>query len=116
MATAKKKPAAGAGRVSSSEPRIQVFTKFAGCNFELSPRDEMFNMDYNYYQQKDQTDLAQNYMVVQHNAQVDSNGSIEVVQPWRRLGYAGDAAEAEYASASIASANGCMCPSRMILP
>lgn len=101
MATAKKKPAAGAGRVSSSEPRVQVFTKFAGCNFELSPRDAFFNMDYNYYQQKDQTDLAQNYMVVQHNAQVDSNGSIEVVQPWRRLGYAGEAAEAEYASASI---------------
>ena len=83
---ATKKPAAGAGRVSNSEPRSQVFTKFAGCNFQLSPRDELFNQEYNWHKQDDQTDLQQNYMVIQHDAQVDPNGSIEVVQPWRMIG------------------------------
>lgn len=63
----------GGGRKSNSEPRQQVFRDFGGCNFELSPRD--FTLGKDVYQE--QSDLQMNYVVIQNNAGVASNKTIE---------------------------------------
>lgn len=71
--TNKKQPAAGGGRKSSSEPRVQDFKMFQGCNFELSPR-EFADL---YFEEHDQSDLMQNFMVLQNNCAITSNNTIE---------------------------------------
>lgn len=63
----------GGGRKSNSEPRQQVFRDFSGCNFELSPRDFTLGKDVH----QEQSDLQMNYVVVQNNAGIASNKTIE---------------------------------------
>lgn len=70
-----KKPAAGGGRTANSEPRIQTFTQFGGCNFQLSPRDFQYDTGEN-----DQSDLMMNFMVVQNNCRLTENKTFETRQ------------------------------------
>lgn len=70
---AKKPAAAGAGRKSNSEPKVQVFKEFGGCNFELSPRDFTLGKTVD----QEQSDLQMNYVVVQNNIGVTSNKTLE---------------------------------------
>jgi hypothetical protein len=74
----KKKPPGGAtGAPSRSEPRVQIFTKFAGCNFQLANRnfDDLFGED-----QEAQTDLMPMLMTIQNNAHIAPFGGIETRQ------------------------------------
>lgn len=73
MAQSTKKRAQGAGRTSNSEPRQQVFRDFNGCNFSLSPRDFTLGKQVD----QEQSDLQMNYVVVQDNARVTPNKTIE---------------------------------------
>ena len=68
-----KQRSQGGGRKSNSEPRQQVFRDFAGCNFELSPRDFTLGKD----NLQEQSDLQMNYVVIQNNAGMCSNKTIE---------------------------------------
>lgn len=68
-----KKRAQGGGRTPNSEPRQQVFKEFAGCNFQLSPRDFTLGDDV----AAEQSDLQMNYVVVQNNAHIADNKTIE---------------------------------------
>jgi hypothetical protein len=83
--SSKKSSAGGAaGRPAAFEPKIQVFSRFAGCNFQLSPRE--FDTVYVEGESADeQTDLLPNMMVVQNNASLASNGSIETRQELVKL-------------------------------
>ena len=63
----------GGGRKSNSEPRQQVFRDFGGCNFGLSPRDFSLGDTFD----KEQADLQMNYVVIQNNAGVTMNRTIE---------------------------------------
>lgn len=69
----KKKPAAGAGRKTNAEPKIQAFKEFGGCNFELSPREFTLGKTVD----QEQSDLQMNYVVVQNNIGVTSNKTLE---------------------------------------
>ena len=69
----RKKPAQGQGRTANSEPRMQVFKQFSGCNFELSPREFGLPKDVD----QEQADLQMNYLVIQNNAKITSNSTIE---------------------------------------
>jgi hypothetical protein len=74
----KKKPPGGAtGAPPRSEPRMQIFTKFAGCNFQLATRnfDDLFAED-----QDAQTDLMPMLMAIQNNAHIAPFGGIETRQ------------------------------------
>jgi hypothetical protein len=73
MPSNSKKRSQGGGRKANSEPRLQVFKEFGGCNFELSPRD--FTLGKNVDQE--QSDLQMNFVVVQNNAGIASNKTIE---------------------------------------
>ena len=73
MPSSSKKRAQGGGRKPNSEPKLQVFKEFDGCNFELSPRS--FTLGKNVPQE--QSDLQMNYVVVQNNAKVASNKTVE---------------------------------------
>lgn len=73
MASSTKKRAQGGGRKANSEPKVQVFKEFGGCNFELSPRDFTLGKTVD----QEQSDLQMNYVVVQNNAQIASNKTIE---------------------------------------
>lgn len=73
----KKKPGGLTGKPPMSEPRVQLFAQFGGCNFQLSPRDFNFIFDENA---EEQTDLMQNLMVLQNNAHVAPNKTIETRQ------------------------------------
>lgn len=66
--------AQGGGRNANSEPRIQMFRDFGGCNFELSPHDFTLGSDLS---RDNQSDLQMNYVVIQNNASVTSNKTIE---------------------------------------
>lgn len=79
MAT--KRRSQGGGRKANSEPRVQVFRDFSGCNFELSPRE--FTLGKEEYQE--QSDLQMNYVVVQNNAGITSNKTIETRPALRTL-------------------------------
>lgn len=68
-----KQRAQGAGRKSNSEPKQQVFRDFGGCNFQLSPRDFTLGKT----EDQEQSDLQMNYVVVQNNAQIAANKTIE---------------------------------------
>ena len=76
MATKKKKqPAAGGGNKASTEPRLQDFKQFSGCNFQLSPTDAWFPpADWD---DEKQSDLQQNYLVLQDNVAVTDNSTLE---------------------------------------
>ena len=75
--SSKKKRSQGGGRKANSEPRVQVFKEFGGCNFELSPRDFTLGKLVD----QEQSDLALNYFVIQNNACVTSNKTIETRYP-----------------------------------
>lgn len=66
--------AQGAGRTANSEPRLQVFRDFAGCNFQYSPHDFTLGVDAD---RDEQSDLQMNYVVIQNNVSVTSNKTIE---------------------------------------
>lgn len=68
-----KQRSQGGGRAANSEPRQQVFRDFAGCNFQLSPRDFTLGKDV----PQEQSDLQMNYVVVQNNVGVASNKTLE---------------------------------------
>ena len=72
MASSKKR-AQGGGRTANSEPRQQVFRDFGGCNFNLSPRDFTLGKEVD----QEQSDLQMNYVVIQDNASVAANKTIE---------------------------------------
>lgn len=77
MATKKKSsktPAQGQGRTGNSEPRLQVFQQFGGCNFQESPR--AFDLEV-HEDIEEQTDLQMNYVVIQNNVKVASNKTFE---------------------------------------
>ena len=73
----------GGGRVANSEPRVQVFKDFSGCNFQLSPRDftlgREFLRDFSTGgdRTEEQSDLQMNFVTVQNNAIVTANKTIE---------------------------------------
>ncbi len=69
-----KRRSQGGGRTANSEPRLQVFRDFAGCNFELSPREFTLGVEQDA---DEQSDLQMNYVVVQNNARITSNKTIE---------------------------------------
>jgi hypothetical protein len=79
----KKKPPGGmSGAPPRSEPRIQLFTKFAGCNFQLATRD--FDNIFDEGQDA-QTDLMPMLMAIQNNAGIAPFGGIETRQDLVRL-------------------------------
>lgn len=73
MAPSTKKRAQGGGRTANSEPRQQVFRDFNGCNFEVSPRDFTLGKEVD----QEQSDLQMNYVVIQDNAGIATNKTIE---------------------------------------
>lgn len=73
MAQSTKPRSQGGGRKANSEPRQQVFKEFNGCNFQLSPRDFTLGKEVD----QEQADLQMNYVVIQHNAGVTDNKTIE---------------------------------------
>jgi hypothetical protein len=74
----KKKPPGGAsGAPPRSEPRVQIFTKFAGCNFQLAARNFDNLLDS---EQDAQTDLMPMLMAIQNNAKIAPFGGIETRQ------------------------------------
>lgn len=73
MPSNSKQRSQGGGRKANSEPRLQVFKEFGGCNFELSPRDFTLGKDVD----QEQSDLQMNFVIVQNNAGVASNRTIE---------------------------------------
>ena len=75
MATSTKPRSQGGGRKANSEPRQQVFKEFNGCNFELSPRG--FSLGKERSTPQEQADLQMNYVVIQNNAGITSNKTIE---------------------------------------
>ena len=68
-----KKRSQGGGRTRNSEPRVQLFKEFGGCNFQLSPRSFSLGKDV----PQEQSDLMMNYVVIQNNAKVSANKTIE---------------------------------------
>lgn len=75
----------GGGRTKNSEPRVQVFTQFGGCNFELSPREMVWTDPENDWKEQEQSDLQMNFLVVQNNAKIASNKTIETRQNLQTL-------------------------------
>lgn len=66
------------GRTASSEPKFQVFQGFAGVNFEHSSRfNDDTSIDTNHDDDADQTDTPMNYMFLQNNVMVATNGTLE---------------------------------------
>lgn len=68
-----KQRSQGGGRTANTEPRLQVFKEFSGCNFQESPRSFTLGIDYD---QIEQSDLQMNYVVIQNNAAITSNKTI----------------------------------------
>lgn len=73
MATSTKQRSQGGGRTANSEPKVQVFKDFGGCNFQLSPRDFTLGKEVD----QEQSDLQMNYVVIQNNACIADNKTIE---------------------------------------
>lgn len=73
----KKSPGGKTGAPAFSEPRVQLFSKFGGCNFQLSPREFSYIFDEDNVEQ---TDLMSNLMVVQNNASITPNQTIQTRQ------------------------------------
>lgn len=72
----------GGGRTANTEPRLQVFKEFAGCNFQESPRDFTLGIDID---QMEQSDLQMNYVVIQNNAAIASDKTIATRNNLRTL-------------------------------
>lgn len=81
MASSSKQRAQGGGRKANSEPRLQVFKEFGGCNFELSPREFSLGKDVD----QEQSDLQMNFVVIQNNAGIASNKTIETRSNLRKI-------------------------------
>lgn len=77
MASKKKQPSQGQGRTNNSEPRMQVFKGFQGCNFELSPKEFTLGQP----QDGAQSDLQMNYVAIQNNIDVESNLTLSTRPP-----------------------------------
>ncbi|WP_299314384.1 hypothetical protein [uncultured Halomonas sp.] len=70
------------GRPAFSEPRMQVFSQFAGANFRLANRD----VDNLLEEAEDaQTDLMPMFMAIQNNAHIAPMGGIETRRNIRKL-------------------------------
>lgn len=69
----RKKRSQGGGRTANSEPRMQVFRDFGGCNFQLSPREFTLGKEVD----QEQSDLQMNYVTVQNNVCIADNKSLE---------------------------------------
>lgn len=78
--TSTKRRSQGGGRTANSEPRLQVFKEFNGCNFSLSPREFTLGQD-----RKEQSDLTMNYVVIQNNVRVSDNKTLETRNNIRHL-------------------------------
>lgn len=86
MAGKPKKRSAGGGRTANTEPRLQVFRQFGGCNFQLSPRDFDYSFNHEAYDEHPtQTDLMMNQVVVQNNARITPTFTIETRQNLKTL-------------------------------
>ncbi len=72
-----KKRAQGGGRTANSEPRLQVFRDFGGCNFELSPHEFVYREPTDYVTDPEQSDLQMNFFVIQNNIWTTSNKTME---------------------------------------
>ena len=72
-----KQRAQGGGRTANSEPRLQVFKDFGGCNFELSPHEFKYSSITDYPTDPEQTDLQMNFFVIQNNIWTTSNKTME---------------------------------------
>lgn len=70
--SSRKQPSTGQGKTPNSEPKVQVFSKFQGCNFQMASRQ--FD---SWEGENDQTDLEMTYVVLQNNACVTPNQTIE---------------------------------------
>lgn len=85
MATKKKKSSGsrsvGAGPIKNTEPRVQQFFQFGGCNFSLSPRD----FDYTSDDENEQSDLQMNFFVVQNNVDLTQNKTLATRQNITKL-------------------------------
>lgn len=103
MATKKKSTKGNSGgRTANSEPKLQVFTQFNGCNFELSPRDMgFFNVDHIDPSDSDQTDLQMNYVVIQDNLALTSNKTLETRNRIKKLYSLGDGLDFTGVAASV---------------
>lgn len=86
MATKKKSTKGNSGgRTASSDPKLQVFKGFTGCNFELSPTD-MTHVSPALDDVNDrQSDLQMTYVVVQDNVTTTSNQTFETRNNLRLL-------------------------------
>ena len=90
----RKKPSSGGGRIPNTEPRIQTFKDFGGCNFQVNPRD--FKYSFNQpddIKQDPQSDLQMNFMVVQNNAKIAANKTIETREADRVIATAPEGTE-----------------------
>lgn len=74
MAKSSKKRSQGGGRKTNSEPRVQVFRDFAGCNFNSSPCGFTIDADDN---DEEQSDLQMNYVVIQNNVEINDSRTLE---------------------------------------
>lgn len=87
----------GGGRKSNSEPRQQVFRDFGGCNFELSPREFSLGKDVD----QEQSDLQMNYVVIQNNAGITSNKTIETRSNLRKIAQLRNGITAKFSGPAI---------------
>lgn len=71
-----KQPSTGQGRKANSEPKVQTFSNWSGCNFQLSPRD-MAPSEWDGWKKDNQSDLQMDYVVIQNNATIADNKTIE---------------------------------------
>lgn len=71
-----KQRSQGGGRRSNSEPRVQVFKEFTGCNLLQSPRDSSQSVD----DLNEQSDMLMSFVVVQNNIDVTPNKTLETRQ------------------------------------
>lgn len=82
-----KKRASGGGRTANTEPRMQIFRQFGGINIQLSPRDFVYDLGREAHESREaydrrpsQTDLMMNQVVIQNNARITPNFTIETRQ------------------------------------
>lgn len=94
------KRAQGGGRTSNSEPRLQVYRDFAGCNFQESPHSFTLGIDQD---RDEQSDLQMNYVVIQNNASIEDNKTIETRAPLSKL--FSSPSDTEFTDASVLIGN-----------
>lgn len=78
-----KQRSQGGGRRPNSEPRLQVFKEFNGCNFAQSPHSFTLGQEPN--PDREQADLTMNYVVLQNNIGLADNKTMETRSNIRHL-------------------------------